>query len=195
MYVKFDYTEDDLVDATERFLSRSKSVRSARVRGVFYSALLSGLFVFALFFFVYGGADRAAVAGVLGALLGAVIHLADYRRSFRKRLHKIVRENHGEFGKDVCEVELTPVGVHVRQFKMQITYEWEAVEGIEETPDSIIIRAHKCGGVVVRGSAFRDADERRRFWETAGGYFELSRAGTASGGRGAGEVSGVLKEG
>ena len=190
MYVKFDYTEDDLVDAAARFLSRSKSVRSARVRGAIYSVILSALVVYAALVFVN---YNAAAFGAVGAALVIAFQQLTYNDNLRKRLRKIVREQHGQFGREVCEVELTPVGVSVRQCNTQVTYEWEVVEEVKETPESIDIYTRHGGGVIVRARAFRDTAERRRFSEAAEGYLELSRAKSAPGLRGTETGPGVLK--
>lgn len=178
MYVKFEYTEDDAVNALERFLERSKTARAARVRGALYSALIAGVVVFLLY--VGRSYTAAGVAAVVAGALAAVIHLVSFEGSRRKRLRKLVREHHGRFDRRVCEVELTPVGVQVRQDNVQSTYEWESVEEVSETPDSVDIRARGGGVVVVRARAFENEAERRRFRELAEGYLELSRTGSAA---------------
>ena len=188
MYVKFDYTEADLVDAAGRFLSRSKSVRAARVKGVVYSVITSAVIVAAAA--VFAGYLAAAVSAGAGAYVVAYQHLT-YDEKLRGRLRKLIREQHGEFGSGVCEVELTPVGVSVRQCNTQVTYEWEVVEEIKVTTNSADIYTRHGGGVIVRTRAFRDAAEFRSFVDEAEGYLELSRAGSAAGLRGAGEGPGV----
>ncbi|HEX8723062.1 MAG TPA: YcxB family protein [Pyrinomonadaceae bacterium] len=190
MYVKFDYTEDDLVDAAERILARSKTFRSARVKSAVYSAFLYALIVCALF--LYGGYKWAAL-GAFAAVVMAAYQQLLYWDGVRKRLRKSIREYHGPFGTGVCEVELTPVGVLTRQSNVQVTYEWEGVSEVVESPDSIDIYTRHGGGVIVRARAFRDAAERARFRGLAEGYLELSSAGPApalpgaGGGRGAQE--------
>ncbi|MBV8858598.1 MAG: hypothetical protein JOZ02_16815 [Acidobacteria bacterium] len=192
MYVKFDYTEDDLVNAGERFLARSKSVRSARVRGVVYS-LAAGAVV-GLAAAVYIGVWTLAVsAAVMLYMIG--FQQLTYWKSMRKRLRKIVREQHGRFGTNVCEVELTPVGVCVRQCKTQVTYEWEVVGEVLETPDAVEIYTRHGGGVIVRARAFGDAAERGRFVELAEGYLGLSRAGDDRGALAGEEVGGGIERG
>jgi hypothetical protein len=181
MYVKFDFTEDDLVDAAERFLSRSKSVRSARIRGVVYSAIGASVVVAPAAIFV--GYMAAAVSAAVALYVIGYEQLS-YRKKLRNRLRGLVREQHGRFGTDVCEVELTPVGVCVRQCRIQITYEWEGVEEVVETPESLDIYTRNGGGVIVRARAFESPAERRRFRELAEGYVELSRAGAAPVGAG-----------
>ncbi|MBV9925614.1 MAG: hypothetical protein JOZ96_11400 [Acidobacteria bacterium] len=194
MYVKFEYTEDDLVNACERFLSRSKTVRSARVKGVVYSVVTMAIIIGCA---AVGVGYGAAVVGAAAGLFVLAYQQLNYRDSLRGRLRKHIREQHGQFGTDVCEVELTPVGVCVRQCRMQVTYEWEVVEEMTASADSVDIYTRHGGGVIVRARAFEDAGEMSRFMDTAAGYIELSRAsaapddGIAEGRR----VGGVLKHG
>lgn len=173
MYVKFEYGEEDLVDAAIRFLSRSKGARSARIRGIVYMLLLTAVVVAAAAFFV----NYLAAAVVAGLMLYALgFQQLTYWESMRGRLRKFTRAQYGPNVKAVCEIELTPVGVCVRQAHTQTTYEWEVVEEVKETPDALEIHTRDGCGVVVRARAFKDADERRRFVEVAEGYLALSRA-------------------
>jgi hypothetical protein len=178
MYVKFEYTEDDLVDTLERFLERSKTARAARVKGALYSALFGGVVAF----FICAGKSytAAGIAAVVAAVLAALIHRVSFEGSRRRRLRKLIREQHGRFDRRVCEVELTPVGVRVRRDNVQSTYEWESVEEVAATPDSVDIHARGGGVVVVRARAFENEAERRRFKGLAEGYLELSRTGSAA---------------
>ena len=89
MYVKFEYTEDDLIDTLERFLERSKTARAARVKGALYSAFFAGVVVFLLC--VGKSYTAAGVAAGFAAVLAAVIHLVSYEESRRKRLRKLIR--------------------------------------------------------------------------------------------------------
>jgi YcxB-like protein len=67
----------------------------------------------------------------------------------------------------VCEVELKPEGVWVRQMNTQIIYEWKIVEAVEEIDDAVAIFARGGGGVVIRNRAFKTDDQRSRFLELA----------------------------
>jgi hypothetical protein len=50
MRVQFTYTQDDMIDASKRFLARSKVVRSWRWQGLASVAFLGWLLVFLMFF-------------------------------------------------------------------------------------------------------------------------------------------------
>ncbi len=78
-------------------------------------------------------------------------------------------------------MEISPIGIWVRQSNTQVTHEWESVEGIEESADSVdIIKRGGSLAVVVRNRAFASAEERSKFIELAQGYLELvSAAGKA----------------
>jgi hypothetical protein len=55
---------------------------------------------------------------------------------------------------------LTAVGVWIRQLNKQTTYEWESVEEIEETEDSVDIYTKDGGGLIVRKRAFTSPAEQ-----------------------------------
>jgi hypothetical protein len=98
------------------------------------------------------------------------------QRKLENRLREFHQEKFGDADTYICEVELTPIGVWVKQMNTQITHEWESVEEIEETVDGVDIIT-RLGGVSVQNEAFSTAEERRRFIELALGYLELTRIG------------------
>lgn len=176
MHVQFEFTEDDLVETAQRFLRRSKVVRSSRRKGLLWTAILTG----ALCFFIppASGEVRAAF-GIIGALLGAALHAMTYQSSQEKNLRKFYREQLGSGGPFVCEVELTPVGVWIKQDGTQITHEWEKVEEIKETEDSVDIFTRDGAGVVVRDRAFTSPGDKQRFLELGRGYVGLTDIGNS----------------
>lgn len=190
MYVKFEYTGEDLVDAAMRFLKRSKGARSARVRSIIYGLVLAAVVAGAAAVFV----NYLAAAVVAGSMLYALgLHQLTYWESMRGRLHKFLRAQHGPNIRGVCEIELTPVGVCVRQTHTQTTYEWEVIEEVRETPDALEIHTRDGYGLVVRARAFKDAAERRRFVDVAEGYLELSRADSSARLHGADSEADIFK--
>lgn len=160
MRVQFEFTREDLVDATQRLIAHRKKRKSDILQGSLSTAFALGLIVF----FVL---RKNPTPGLLGGLIAAGIILVLYpnwqRRNLEDRLHKIVGEMMAAPGPYVCEVELRPEGLWLRQMDKQTTYEWKSLESIEETPDSVDIFSHDGGGVVVRNRAFSSAAERSRF--------------------------------
>jgi hypothetical protein len=108
-------------------------------------------------------------------VISGLLYPSSHRSGVEKRLRELHREKLGGSGPFVCEVELTPVGVWVRQLNTQVTHEWESVKEIQETADSVDIITRHGGGVVVRNRAFKSDEERRKFIELAQGYIEISR--------------------
>src|SRR5438132_12074767 len=74
-----------------------------------------------------------------------------------RKLHQEILRNENSF---VCEVELTQAGFSVSQISRQIKYEWQAVEEIKETSDSVDIFTRDGGGVIVRNRAFQSPPHR-----------------------------------
>jgi hypothetical protein len=178
MHVRFEFTQDDLIDVSQRFLARSKMVRSWRWKGMLYTALLAWLLTFMFFL---GSPAKGLVIGLIAAVVSALIYPSLHRSGVEKRLRKLHQEKLGEAGPFICEVELTPIGVWVRQMNIQTTHEWEGVEEIKETEDSVDILTRDGGGVVVRKRAFNSPDEQKQFIELAESYLELCRVGSSEG--------------
>ena len=68
-------------------------------------------------------------------------------------------------GPYVCEVELRPEGLWLRQMDKQTIYEWKSLEAVEETADSVDIFSRDGGGAVVRNRAFSSETDRSKFIE------------------------------
>lgn len=171
MRVQFDYTQEDMVDASMRFLARSKTFRLTRWQGLVWTAILTWLLVFALF----GASIKGGSIGLLAALIAALIYPSMYRRSARKRMRMFCREKFGDMNSFICEVELTPNGIWTQSTNTQTTSEWRNVEEILVTEDSVDIFARQAGGVIVRNRAFKSAEERLQFVELARSYLESAR--------------------
>jgi YcxB-like protein len=164
MQVQFEFTQDDLIDAAQRFSARSKVVRAIQWKNLLYSAFLAWLLVF-LFF--YSSPVKGAILGLLAALVTAVLYPSSNRKALEKRMRKISREVLGDGNSFLCEVELRQDGVWVRQKNCQTLYEWPGIEEVQETSDSVDIFTTAGSGVVVRDRAFASPEERLRFIELA----------------------------
>src|SRR5438046_251285 len=132
MHVQFEFTQDDVIGASERFSARSKVVRSWRWKGLISSAFMAWLLVFAIFF---TAPLKGMIAGLIGALIAVLIYPTMHKRGVEKRMRSLLREKLGNTSSFTCEVELTPVGVWVRQLNKQVMHEWESVEEIIEGED------------------------------------------------------------
>jgi len=173
MRVQFEFTRDDLIDASKRFSARSKVVRSWKWNGMFYAALMAWLLVFAFF---YQTPFKGALIGLVAALVSALIYPAFHKRGTEQRLRKLHQEILGNENSFVCEVELTPDGFSVTQINRQIKYDWQTVAEIKETRDSVDIFTRDGGGVIVRNRAFQSAADRIRFVELATSFFNQTRS-------------------
>jgi len=174
MHVQFEFTQEDMINTSKRFIARSEAARSWHWKGLLYTAALTWGAVFLFFLFVVSSPVKGALLGLLAAIICGVLYPGSSQRGLENRLRELHQEKFGDTDTFFCEVELTPIGVWVKQMNTQITHEWESVEEIEETADSVDIVA-KLGGVSVQDRAFSTAEERRKFIELAQGYLELSR--------------------
>ena len=172
MRVQFEFTQDDLVDASRRFAARSKVVSSWKWTSMFTAALFAWLLTFALFYRTPG---RGALVGLVAAFVSALIYPTLLKSGTQKRLRKLHQEILGNENSFVCEVELTPYGFTVSQMNREIKYSWQAVKEIKETSDSVDIFTRDGGGVIVRNRAFQSVAERMTFVESATSFLNENR--------------------
>lgn len=172
MRVQFDYSEEEFVEGQLRFLSRSNVVRSWHWRGYFTAAIVWGLLGFA--FFPWLGRGALGVVAIL-TVLGVVLYPTFYQAEVEKRVRKLCREKITQGCPLSCEVELSPIGVEIRQKGSQVTHEWEQVAEVKQTVDSVDIFTRMGGGVIVRQRAFASPAEQQQFVNLAHSYLALAR--------------------
>ncbi len=173
MKVRFEFTHEDLIDSAERSLSRSRAIRSMRWRSRLTTGLLCGLIVY---FMLEGTAETKLLWAAAVALLVVAIHPLLLASARKRNLLKVFRERFAGQGPFVCEVELTPSGVVTNQVGTQSVRPWAQIAEVNDAPDSVEIVSRE-GLIVVRNRAFRTAEERLQFLETARGYTSAAAGG------------------
>jgi hypothetical protein len=176
MRVQFDATLDDMVDAALRALSRSPSFSPYRWADNLGGAILTGLLAGAAVYWLIPEPQEkrlvmTGVAGVAGLVLFPILRIWITKRRLRRYYHEMLRS-------DLpfrVQVELSPEGICVKQKTGQVTYEWQQIDSIHETADSIDVYPHHGGIVVVRKRAFGSAEGMQRFIEEAEGYIAQAR--------------------
>ena len=175
MRVQFEFTLEDCVDASKRFLARSKAA-AWPWQGLVYSAFFMWLLVFVVVTYFYSRPDAAAGIGLVLAALTAVLYPSSYEKAVERRLRKLHLEQFEGVPTFLCEVELKAEGVQVRQMNRQVIYEWPSVEEIQETADSVGIFTRDAAGVVIRDRAFATGADRNKFLELARIYLNSDRS-------------------
>ena len=160
MKVQFEFTPNDLIDVHNRIVARSKVWRSTRLKGLLATALLVWVVMFLL---LHRTPLLGVIIGLFAAAFAALLFPVMQKREVEKQLRKLSTEMFGATQSVLCEVELRPEGVWVRQMNNQVLYEWPSVEEVEERPDSVDIFTRSGSGLVVRNRAFASAEERSRF--------------------------------
>jgi hypothetical protein len=162
MRVQFQVTIDDCVDATQRVLARSKTVRGLRSRDMVITAMSCGIISYAL--------TRNVIVAIIGAIVSGVIYLPLRDYMTKRRLRKYFVEAHKTEGAIDLQVELTSTGIHTKQSGTQSIYDWDNVDAITETDDSVDIFLKQGGGLIVRKRAFTSADQQKQFVALADEY-------------------------
>jgi hypothetical protein len=173
MHVQFEFTRDDLIDVSQRFSARSKVMRSWKTSGMFWSAVLTWLVVFAFFF---STPLKGAVVGLVAAIVCALIYPVFYKRGVKKRISKLNDEILGNETSLLCGVDIDQDGFTVTQMNRRIQYDWLAVTEISETAESVDIFSRDGGGVIVRNRAFESDADRAKFVELAKTFFSQARS-------------------
>jgi hypothetical protein len=173
MRVQFEYTQADLVDANKRLLRRSNLVKAGSWKdSIFFAIIVGGIG----FLILRNNPMIGLVVGLVEVLIIVLIYPKLQKGGVDRKLQEIAAKLMAEPGPYVCEVELMPEGVWVRQMNKQSIYEWKTVEAVEDVDDSIAIFTRDGGGVVVRNRAFETHDERGRFLELARSGVKESRS-------------------
>jgi hypothetical protein len=91
---------------------------------------------------------------------------------------KYYREQLGGDGPFLCEVEITPAGLTIRQIGIETKRPWSVVEEIVDTSDGLEFRCRIGGILVVRDRAFETAELRSVFLRRAKEFLASSAAGS-----------------
>jgi hypothetical protein len=173
MYVKFEFTQEDLVDAAKRSLNRRNLGRARIWKSSLYSAISVGVIIF---FFLRNNPTIGLLLGLVVAGIIILIYPQLEKSGLEGRLRRVAAEMMSGPGPYVCEVEIRSEGVWLHQMNKQIIYEWPSLEAIEETSDSVDIFTGDGGGVVIRNRAFSSESERMQFIEVARSRLMESRS-------------------
>lgn len=158
------------MDASTRFLSRSKMIRKWRLMELAWTVLLTWVIVFLIF---RHDLIKAVVAASATALIAALLVHLFQPRIIKRRIRTHVKETHADENEFPCEVELTPAAVLIREGATQTVLEWPKVAEISVTSDSVDIFG-RTGGVIVRDRAFTSPDEKREFVRVAQNYLAVA---------------------
>jgi hypothetical protein len=185
MFLRYEITTDDLIDDYRRRVARSKRARDwtwwDRIAFSVRSGVFTGLPLYFIFRIVPQAGFGLLVAGAFGAY-AFVTALMSYPALRKARIESVLskshKETHGSLMPVTCDLELSSVGLGLRQLNAQTTIEWEGVEEVISTPDSIDVATKGGSYIVLRNKAFASKAEKQRFFDLANGYIELSRPRT-----------------
>lgn len=89
MHVQFEYTQEDLFDASRRFLDRSKIANVGMWQSALYFALFAGVVLF--FIFINNPPERLAF-GSVAAIISVLLYPSLHKSGVKKRLRKLVQK-------------------------------------------------------------------------------------------------------
>lgn len=163
MRVQFEYTLDDSIDACQRMLARSKPVAYWKRRALLMALAVILLVTFVVSFALSSSWKIAAVVAVVAATYYGLMYPRSYARALKKRIHRTCEEHFAERSSRLCEVEVRPEGVWVRETDRQSVYEWSGIEEISAGAGSIDVFGHGVSGVIIRDRAFASAEQKESF--------------------------------
>lgn len=164
--IRFETGLDELVDVNLRVVRRSKVSRQRRSRSILGAGLAFAvsLFTFATISSGVSFVNALVPLGLVAVALGAVFGLFYrwvYDSSIRTGIRKALEEQIGD-RTWVCEIELRPETLWVRDYGVEMSFPWTEATAVEDVGDAIELRFH--GGLVLaRNKAFATAQERESF--------------------------------
>jgi hypothetical protein len=165
-----------MVDAAVRFLRRSRTARSWRWKGAIFLTLFYWLVIYVVFISFLQNPYLAVMMAVFTAIMNAALYPMFHERATVKRLRRFYKESYGDRNNFACEVELAPHEIRIEGDTTRTVYQWNLVEEIVSTEDSVDIFT-RSGGAIVRNRAFQAPEERQRFIEVAREYLRVARSG------------------
>lgn len=159
------------MDASERVLGRSKMIRKWRLTELGWTLLLTWAIVFLIF---RNDLLKAVLLASAVALITVVFVRLFQPVIINRRLRKYVKDRHRDENAFSCAVELTPEAVLIQQPSTHTTLNWQTVEEIRVTADTVDIFGRD-GGVVVRDRAFASAAEKSEFVKLAQDYLAAAK--------------------
>ena len=163
MGITYDTTLDEIVQGHLRMAERARTLSRARRNGVFWTAVLTGLIIFALLAAEGAPLTYRLAVSVLGICAGVGWFLLTHRRSTRRRLMKYLREQMHSDGPFPFAVELREDCLWTRQGAHQLSFDWSDVAELVDTGEAVEFWMREGGFVIVRSRGFPDAECREEF--------------------------------
>lgn len=175
--VQFEATLDELVDVNSRLADRSSVARSWRRRSIasVSVAVGAGTFLVLGVFSPEAPIVRFAATAMAGCaawfLCGPM-----YDRALKARVRRYLAEQFGHDTTVPCTIELRAAGLWIRQKEIEMSFDWQAAESVDERAGDVEV-VFRQGLVVVRGRAFQSVADREHF-------IDVARSLMSSGGKG-----------
>jgi hypothetical protein len=111
MTVKFQYTQEELADATMRLLVRTKTYRRTWRYGLIATFLFGWLLAFAVVSVFFRQPTIGIAMGLVFAVLCGALYPVSQDASVKRRIRSFIKERHAETSSFACQVELTPTQI------------------------------------------------------------------------------------
>jgi hypothetical protein len=165
MNVQFDFSIDDLLDVTDRTLTRNRLAGHWRLRD-WFSWTASGCFG-ALLIFLTGRERQPLAWTLIVGVLASEVYVARLLR--RDRLRRYLREQCGGDGPFRCEASIDADGLYVTQFGSTSTRRWPEIDRIVDAATGVEFVSQD-RVTCIRNRAFPTDVERRDFLSRARGF-------------------------
>lgn len=163
--VEFDATLAELVDVQLRLIRRSHVARTSRRRSLLIVGLAAAIVAFLAFDFSFPLPLRVFLSAIIGSAAGG-LYASAYTGLLRRRCRRYLAEQLGGATVAHCEIEPRPEALFVRQNELEMTFDWEGAESVEESQGDIVI-AFRQGVVVVHSRGFKVPEDRDAFLQDA----------------------------
>lgn len=162
--VRFEFSAADMADVARRSADRSRTIRDSRWQAAASWSAMLGL---ALFFALSGSFIARATFSIAFCVVLFFLFSRWRWSSPNATYLKYCREQLGGDGPFLCEVEIAPAGLTMRQIGIETKRPWSVVEEIVDTSDGLEFRCRIGGILVVRDRAFDTTELRSAFLRRA----------------------------
>ena len=179
MRIQFESTIEKLVEASELATKRAQARRPWYRRGIIYTPLIVAVCAFIPFFIFAATKPRelmiAFTVCTLIAGFAAFWSWSQYDKNIRKRLRRYYIEHFEGRETFPSEIEIDESEIKIKQLDMRLTYEWSAVEEVEESDSKLVFYLRNSGVILLRKKDFPEEETYERFQAEAKRYLTYSR--------------------
>jgi hypothetical protein len=165
--IQFPFDLDDLADVSCRSVLETPVGRSFRRQEILWSGV-AGFVFFALLLSItvrpqtLGDCGLVALMALPVGVVMAGFRAQTYESRCKSRVRRFLAQDWNPNNAHVCEIELRPDVMWLRQPHLEVTYRWQDFISGDDLPEGVELR-FRGGYALARSRAFETREEQTRF--------------------------------